>query len=336
MPALNKPVTTITQDRFIPRVIDQIFDGNVLTMRWMRNQKPWRGGHKIVVPVNLHTITSGGSYFGFDVLSTTQENIRENAEFNPSQMYVSVPISGIQRAMNKGDAAVVDLIAAEMEFRTNWLKDEFGTQLYGDGTGNASKDILGIAAYIDDSTSVTTYGNLSRSTYSDWQATRTAQSGSLALSDLASDFDAAAFGADMPSLIVTTPAVWTFYEALITPTVSHNVGVREFRLTPEGSRPIENIGGNQGFRALSFRGVPVVADPKCTAGYIYTITEKYLDFYRVPQPTGFTVESERNGFGWTGWLQGVNQDAVVGRLQWYGQLVGLKPKTSAVRTGVTS
>jgi len=337
MPALSTFVTSLTQDRYIPKVIENALDGNVLTMRLMRNQKTWNGGHQIVQPVNLEKYNQLGSYSGFDPLSTTQQNTRQVATFNPSQVYVSMSISGIQKAVNSGDAAVIDLIATEMEQRTRDFKDMFGDQVYSDGTGNSSKDILGILAAIDDGTSVGTYGNLSRSTYANWKATRTAQSGSLSLADIAADFDAAEINGELPTIMITTPAVFTIYEALLTPTVSHQFSMNDFRMTSEG---IARVGGaiaaNQGFRALTFRGIPFVADPKCTSGNIFTINENHLFFMRLPQPTGFTVESERDGFGWTGWQQPVNQDAVTGRLQWYGQLVSDSPRTMARRTGVTA
>lgn len=329
-------MTDITQDRILPKVVENFLSGNVLTMKLMRQQRSWRGGDPIRIPVNMSQYTQLGSYSGFDVLSTTQQNTRQRASFDPSQCYVSISISGIQRAVNSGDAAVLDLVATEMEQRMKDFKDEIGRQLYLDGTGNSNKDLLGIAAAVDDATSVTTYGGLSRNTYTNWKATRTAQSGSLTLANLAADVDAAQVSDDMPDLIITTPAVWTIYEALLTPTVVHNAGVREFRLTPEGSRPLDNLGGNQGFRALSFRGIPVVADEKCTSGYIYTLNTNHLAFYTLPQPVGFTVERTIEGFGWTGWLQGVNQDAVTARLQYYGQLICDAPRTQAVRTGVTS
>ncbi len=117
--------------------------------------------------------------------------------------------------------------------------------------------------------------------------------------------------------------------------------MNDYRLvgTEDGSQ-IVIVGGTvaagQGYRALTFRGIPFVADDKCSSGNIYTLNENHLNFYRLPQPTGFTVESEKDGFGWTGWLKSQNQDAVVGRLQWYGQLICDAPKYSARRTGVTS
>jgi len=337
MPALSTFVTSITQDRFIPRVIDNVLDSNVLTMRLMRNQRTWNGGHQIVQPVNLEAYSQLGSYSGFDVLSTTHQNTRQTATFNPSQMYVSMSISGIQKATNSGDAAVVDLIATEMEQRMKDLKNEFGNQVYSDGTGNGGKDILGILAAIDDATSVASYGGISRSTYTNWKATRTAQSGSLSLADLAADFDAAEVNGEVPTLIVTTPSVFSIYEALLTPTVSHQFSMNDFRMSSDGMARVGGaVAANQGFRALTFRGIPVVSDPKCTSGNIFFINENHLFFMRLPQPTGFTVESEREGFGWTGWKEPVNQDAVTGRLQWYGQLLSDSPRTMSRRTGVTS
>ena len=109
----------------------------------------------------------------------------------------------------------------------------------------------------------------------------------------------------------------------------------EFRLTPEGTRPIDNLGGNQGFRALAYRGIPVASDEKCTSGYIYTINENHLNFYKIPSHPEMRY-SVKDGFMWTGWRQPTNQDALAGAFLWYGQLVCDSPRTQAVRTGVTS
>jgi len=157
MPALGTIVTSVTQDRFIPAAIDSVLNGNVLSMRLLRNSRTWNGGVSIEQPVHLSDITAVGSYSGFDTLSTTQENTRQRASFTPSQVYVAIPISGIQKAVNQGDAAVLNLVATEIEWRTKRLKDEIGTQVYSDGTGNSSKDILGIHAAVDKTLSTLAY-----------------------------------------------------------------------------------------------------------------------------------------------------------------------------------
>ena len=331
--------TTLTQTRLLDKVIDSVLNGNVLAMRLLRQAVPWQGGTSIDIPVNLNDKTTFGSYSGFDTLSTTQENIRQRAVFPASQLFGAVVISGIQKAVNQGPAAVVNLVGQELEWTAKRMRDEFGRQIYGDGTGNSNKDILGLIAAIDDSSNVTSYGGLSRSTFTNWRGTLTAQSGSLALSDLASDFDSAQRGDDAPTLMVTTPGVFTIYEALLTPTVSHQFSQNDFRLVQDtggvGST-IVRVGGtvaaNQGFRALTFRGIPFVADEKATTANIWTLNENHIKFYTLPQP-GRAI---RDGFGWTGFKEPVNQDADVAHLLWYGQLIADAPRTMARRTGVSS
>ena len=154
MPAVSAFVSDVTQDRFVPKVIDNIYSGNVLTMRLSKNPKVWRGGTQIIQPVYLSPVTTVGSYSGFDSFITTQETKTQRAAFNPSQVYASVQISGIQAAINSGDAAVVDLIASELNITAEALRQELGDEVYGDGTGNSSKDILGLVAAVDDSTNV--------------------------------------------------------------------------------------------------------------------------------------------------------------------------------------
>jgi len=339
MPAVSAFVTTTTQTRLLPKVVDQVLNGNVLTMRLLRQSVPWRTGTQINIPVNLSDITAVGSYFGFDALSTTQENIRQRATFDPSQYYVSIPISGIQTAINQGDAAVIDLVATEINWRAKRLSDSMGDGVYSDGTGNAGKDILGIRAAIDDTTLVATYGGITRATSPRWNATVTAQVGGLSLPNLAADFDAAQRGDDAPTLMVTTPAVFSIYEALLTPTVSHQFSQNDYRLVENtggvGSTMVRvggTVAAGQGFRALTFRGIPFVSDEKCTAQELYTINENHLKFYTINRPG----QSIRNGFAWTGFKEPGNQDAVVGQLLWAGQLICDAPRTMARRTGIAS
>ena len=150
---------------------------------------------------------------------------------------------------------------------------------------------------VDDSSNVTTYQGLSRDTFPVLRSTLTAQAGALALSDIAADIDAAQRGHDNPSIFITTPAVFTIYEALLTPTVQTNFNPTQgrVRMTAAG---LETGGavGNQGFPALAFRVVPFVSDAKCTSGNIYTLNENWLDLYEMEPDSNF-VSGSREGFG---------------------------------------
>ena len=167
-------VQTTTRDHFFTSAVDNIFTGNNLLGIFMRNSRPWPGGKRIEKTTVLSKSTTGGSYSGFDTFTLTQEDTRQMLYADPVQYYWNLTISGIQKAVNKGSEAFIDLIAQEFDEKTKAIKDKLGDDLYGDGTGNNNKALNGLVYHIDDSTSITTYQGLSRSTYATLKATRNA------------------------------------------------------------------------------------------------------------------------------------------------------------------
>lgn len=327
-------VTATTRQRFFNKAVDNAYTGNVLFNRLRATARPWTGGTQLVQTTVVSNRTQAKSFSSFDTLPTTQENVRQKFQVDPCE-YASDPMvfSGIQLAVNKGPEAFLNLMGQEFMDVARNLAELIGTDLYLDGTGNSSKAVNGLVYHVDDSTNVTTYQNLSRSTYSNLNATLTAQSGAFAFSDLATDTDAAQRGTDTPTVIVTTPAVFSIIERLVTPTLNLNVN----QALPMGS----STGGrggiqvNYGANALSWRGIPIISDEMCTANNIYTLNENHLFLYQLSYGPE-SVESSREGFGFTGFKKSQNQNAVVGHLLFAGQLYGDSPRTMARRTGVTS
>ena len=189
--------------------------------------------------------------------------------------------------------------------------------------------------HVDDATNVATWQGLSRNTYTNLRSTLTAQSGALGFDDLATDYDASQRGADSPTLYLTTPAVFSIIERLVTPTVNTNYG----QMLPTGSSTgvAEGAGVrlNYGVNSIFYRGVPIIADEKCTSGNIFTLNERHLFLHELDY-SNETVDATREGFAWSGWKKSQNQNAIVGHLLFAGQLVGDSPRTMARRTGVTS
>ncbi len=329
--AFSELVTSITTDKYVPKVQDNILAGNVLCMRFLGNARPWIGGTQMVVPIKYQKSTSGGSYSGLDLLSTAQLNTRTRAKFDPKQNYFSVVVDGIQQAVNKGDAAVLDLLAVEMDSVSEDMMDGLGTQLYSDGTGNSSKDIVGLDAAIDDGTT-TTYGELLRTTYTTWVSTLTSNSGAITVAQLQSAYDSCKIGDDAPTLIVTTPAVWTTYEGLLQATINYHTQVQGYpKMTRFGINRTAGTGqtGDIGFDTLFFRGVPVVSDEKCTSGRLYMINEKHIWFAKLDHAKHPT---SRYGFAWTGLKEPTNQDGEVGQFLLYGNIIADSCRTHAYMT----
>lgn len=347
MATFTEIVTTVTNQHIVPTVVDTILQSNILTLRLLGNPKPW-SGEKMKFNVKVATNPAGGSFDGFDLFDTAQANTRRQMEFGPKGYYQSVVLNNMQRAVNSTTERVMDLVAVEMDSSQEDMVDGIGTTFYSDGTGAGGKDFTGLAAAVDDGTVAATYGGLSRAAFPTLQSNVQSAVGNLTLSIMATAYDAATVGGDKPSLIVTTEAVWSFYEELLQPTVVANYDAGGFaQVTKQGTAKSRGaLKGEIGFDALFYRGTPVVKDEKCTTGYMYFLNEKYLNWYSLPHPDnvmhadsgtieGYYGEDSPPVISWTGWKRPTNQDALVGQLIMYGELVNRNPNRSSVIQGIT-
>ena len=250
--------------------------------------------------------------------------------------YTSDPItfSGIQLAVNKGPEAFLDALATEFTDVARNLSEAIGADLYLDGTGNNSKDINGLVYHVDDATNVVTWQGLSRNTYTNLRSLLTAQSGALSFTNLATDTDAATRGMDTPTVMVTTPAIYSILERLVTPTLMLNYnGPRGSAVTPGSGNGGTAL--NYGTTSITWRGIPIIADEMCPAGNLFTLNENHLFLYQLDY-TSEIAEMSKEGFAFTGFKKSQNQAAVTSQLLFAGQLYGDAPRTHARRTGITS
>jgi len=345
-------VQSLTQDKIVPSVVDGAFNGNVLTARLLKNGKRW-DGEALKRPMMYQKNSAQGSYSGFDTLSTNKINTRIISSFDPRQYYQSVVLSNLDLAVNATQSRVLDLLKVEMETAKMSMADSIGGLFYGDGTGNSNKDFLGLGAAVDDGTNVATYGTQTRSSYSALQSSVTTGVGALTISAMATSYNAAKVGTAKPTLIVTDESVWTYYESLVQPQIRANYDVGGYKqVTSMGMAENKSaLGvGEVGFDALMYRGVPVVADEKCTSGFMYMLNEDYLKWYGLKHPQHGEVEMKINniqsgayenkvpvyGCAWTGLKEPVNQDAEIGQFLLYGNLVCWSPRHQAVLKGITS
>ena len=188
-------------------------------------------------------------------------------------------------------------------------------------------------------------------------ATKTASGGTLTLAKLGALTDAVSSGSAKfhTNLFATTKSVWTYYEQLLTPTVREQysmTGMPSIGATG-GMTQGSGLQGQGGFVALSFRGVPMAKDEKCTTGNMYALNENYLDFYGwdakgeegytsvalgSSQIDGVYEESPMStfhGFNWSGLRSSLNQFGTIGELNQLGNLTSWSPKRQGVLTGVT-
>jgi hypothetical protein len=355
----SERVLALTQDYLLPKVVDNVLGSNVLTFRLMSNAQEGKG-ESIKKAIKYQSSGAARSFAGLDTFTASVLNTKVRISYDMRGLRIPVAVSGMEAVANAvTETQVTDLVKESLEESEQELIDKLGDVLYGDGTGNDNKDPLGLGAIVDDATSVSTIGGLSRSTYPVLKATRTASGGQLTLAKLATLFSAISSGSgkSSPTLLVSNETVWDLYEQLLTPSVRENYtmfGYYEVGRTGGATRPQQGLQGTQGYVAVTYKGIPWVRDEKSTASTVWLLNENWLDWYGWDARGMFgydkislgtqTIEgvygekpmSDFTGFNWSGFRAPTGQFGGIADVIILGNLVSFQPRRHGRLTGVTA
>ncbi len=339
-------INAVSQTVLAPKVADTVTVGNVLSLKLLSNAKQFKG-RALLKAVQTTLPATGGSFSGLDQFATNQSNTKQQLSFDPRAYYQSIVISQIEADTVASDPeAAVDIVTDAMEEAANAMADGVASIFYADGTGNGSKDFLGLKAIVDDTTVTANYGGLARATYTTLKSNVQAITGGLvSLVPLQTGDNNARHGKDRVNLIVCADAKWTQYESLIQPTLLSNTNVDGFKqVTRTGIVPSKGaLAGEVGFDALFFRGAPIVSDQKCPDLIIYGLNMDHLQWFGLKSThPGFKpvkvggnkdvegvyskdIVGENAGFAFSGLKDSLNQYARIGQLVLMGNLVSFNP-----------
>lgn len=330
-------IQTTVQQKYLPFVVDTILDSNVLFQRVVRASKKW-SGRTLRVPVKVSKNSTGTSFSGFDTFSTSATDNRQYMEFTPSFYQITCALPGDELSVADTEEKVLDLMKLTIQSDTEDMADDLGTIFYADGTGNSSKDHLGLAALVDDGTSVANIGGLARATYTTLKGTVTASGGTLTLAKIDTLWSNVSSGSLKPTAAYTTETVFNLYGQLLRP---------QERITKDAAT-MKGLVGGTGFTALMYNGKPILADEKCTSGAFIFLNENFVDFYALPfhgaKPISYKSQIKGNdydapmglGFSWSDWIVPANAGAVVGHIYFGGEFITTNPKRHGKLTGITS
>ena len=116
-------LSALTRDKFLPVLVDNIFNSNPIALKLLKNSEKLSGGKKIITPLEYGTNGAQGFYNGYDVLDTTPSDPITAAEWNWKQAFSSITISGEEELKNNGDSQVLSLLKAKMKNAEKSLKD---------------------------------------------------------------------------------------------------------------------------------------------------------------------------------------------------------------------
>lgn len=324
-------IATTMEVYYKDRPSDAVFGELALIAALKRGKKiSKQGGIKILVPVMYRASTAVGSYSGWDQLDVSPQEGLTNAEFNWKFYFGTVSIDNPTLLQNRGESAQLMILKNRIAQAEMSLADAMNADLFGDGTGNSSKDVTGLAIAVD---SAGTYGNISRTSYAYWAAQETAVSGALAIggaSGMRRMFNDCALGPTRmtPNLIMTTQAVFEGYEALMDPYMRYTV--------IDTSKP-NAVYSKQ---SLMFRDAELMWDDYCTSGVAYFLNTKTFALIELEgRGAGLAEQGEdrdTGSFRLNPFQTPINQDAKIAQFFWGGNLVCDAPFRNGKLTGLTN
>lgn len=350
-------VKEITQNDILPSIVDFVNNSNIFTARVLTNPKNWRGV-SVSQPITIANSTTGGSFDGLDVFDTSATNNTRSLTWYVKAYEQSVVVPGIEKAVNgNSEKQVLSLVATRMDEAKNSMADSIGDLLYGYGVG---KDIEGLGLIVDDGTATSSYGGITRASLPSVNADVTSGSSGLSLDLVSAEFDAVSasgIGKESPTIALTTKAVWSLFEKLFNASLGAQYTAtsitgynRVSGNTPVGtSVPAEALKGAFGADAISYRGKPVVADDKATAGTFFWLNENYLEFRRLLSSDLKQVSSNNqvtegvydkqtmpSFMQVRDFMSPVNQFGEIGALIVMGNLICRSPRRQGKLTGITA
>ena len=294
-------LTAITRKYFVPKMVDNIFNSNVLLLRLWKKGTKLDGGLSIVQPL-IYAEGTGGSYSHTDGLTITESDDITAAAYAWKQYYANITLVRDDILKNSGKSAVLNLLKSKVQIAEKTLKNKLGDGLHSDGTGNSSKDITGLIIGVD---SAGTYGGINRATDGDdwWQSQELGGvSGTpvaLTLKLMQQLFGASSIDNDHPTLGIQTQLLYDKFWSLLQP---------QQRFT-------EKSLAKAGFQSLMFNGMPCAVDSKCeiiaaTEHTMYMLNEDYLDF----------VTHKDENFRMEPFAKPVDRNMQIAKIYWMGNL----------------
>lgn len=297
-----------------------MYNSNPLFFRLNKmNKKLVQGGYQIELPVMYSRFAAGGWYTGFDALNVAPSDTVKNAAFDWKQAYVPVTVDGRTLVRADSPQAIANFLSfyfgqAEME-----LAEIIGAAMWSTAPPTNQLDSVPVA--VDNATLAATYGGLARSSNTFWNAQVDKTTTTLSFSLMQTQFGAATFGGRHPTIILTDQHEYNNFVALFSSTTYFERGPGAY----------DEVLAQAGWTNALFNNVPVVVDSHCplvtsgTGHSMWFLNENYI-YLIVAQGVDFKLED---------FITPVNQDAMVSKLYWMGDLCFNNVQTQACCTDLS-
>ena len=302
---------SITRKYFTPLLPDSIFKPSPVWWTITRLGKKLRGGGSIVWPNITSEETTGGAYWGVQMLDTQPTDSIQPLEIQWKAYQQAIVIPVLDTLMNEGEGEVISLVKSKDETAMGSLLQKLSRAAQGVSPQNTSIDLDSIPAALG-----ALAGSYAGLTLADpWACNGglgPSSGGAVDFANMMSDYMAASQGNEQPDRIFMTANGYTAFWGLLT----------------QQQRQIEDSETiRAGFKMhFMFNNAVVMWDGFVPSGEIQVFTSKYF------RP----VFHAKDYFTVDPFIQPTNQRVIISRIYVMLNLMFLTLRSHSRRTGVTN
>lgn len=271
-------------------VVDSIFTATPLTRELMKRggiTLNGTGGRFIELPLAYAKNETVKSLGRGDTISLSETKFMTVAQFNWKYLGGSIIRYFVDDTQNKSIQEHINWANAKINNLRDSLTDLLETQLFGDGTGNASKDLDGLANIVSTTPTTGTVGNINSATFTWWQnrqKTSTGPASVYLLSDMRNLANTTSESKTRmwPNIVITTQAVAELYGDEV---------LEQRNIIQTSGNDAEPVMGD------AWHGIKIQWSSQCPSGRMYMLNSEYC---------GLNIDPDVN-FQMTDWKPIPNQ-----------------------------
>ena len=334
-------VNALVRDKYLPILINNIFDSNVLAGRLLGKAEKHSSTKKIVAPLEYARNSAQGMIAKYDQMNLQVPEPFTAAEYTPITAYQALSISWEDELEMQSAEAIKKGLDALMRNAESSLKKMFAEKMYQLNSAKGTNDITGLDGLIS---ATTTVGGIAVADAAWWVSPvlTTSDFGSVDITDIDVLTDPSSkgflekiirllvskstFDSNRPSVLVMSQHLFDILDEIASATVNRPVSVRK-----TGKAVDQWV--EMGFDAMQFKGIPIIPDDELynsqastSAGRIYAINENTL---------GFHVNAKGNMVH-EPFAKPIGQNTRTSKILWRGNMGVTNRKQQGVVTGLLS
>ena len=311
---LVNTVQAIVSKFIAPVLGDQVLLPSPTLWALVRRGKKMAGG-ALVYPEFFSEETTGGAYYGAQLLNTALQDVVQPAEQQWRFYYEAVVLPYTDIILGRGGYAGVDIVRQKFQTAAGSFMQKLSRAIWNTAPQNTALDIDGIDAWIGQTTN--TIAGINRSTAANafWKPQSNVSGGAANLSTAVADqaYWTTVFGYDEPDLMVMDNTRYANFKQAFVGNVRYMDNIQDKEALQAGFR----------YHFL-FNNCIVLADRNAPASVAYIMNSKYM-FPTFHEADYFTIDP---------WVKPSNQRVLVSNIYLTWQLADLSPRMGVKITSI--